>query len=177
MANIYDTVSTLSGAWADFQATDDQDAVDKLNTVDIVKTDSTPYTVRYLMATLAPADSALVLGTLQASSDPLVKAGYDAMCAVGLDLSNPLTQTLIDGVGLAGGWDQSLIDTIKGWGQWTTSHAQEHLGRDATLQDMTDTHAYLDLTERATGNFQAAKAAIEAGTATNWTEVSALLTA
>lgn len=78
-------------------------------------------TTRWLMQQLTSVvdsetgatEADLVLGTLQASTSPRVRAAYESMNADGIDLSDPQVQGMIGLLGDAGGWPASLVSRIR----------------------------------------------------------------
>jgi hypothetical protein len=86
--------------------------------------DSTLRTSRWLMdtfdAVLDPNTGAteadLILGTLEASSVPRVKAALASMSSEGIDLSNDQVQGMIEKMAEAGNWSSDLKDRLKAFG-------------------------------------------------------------
>lgn len=95
-----------------------------LNAPTVEVRDSTLRTTGWLMQSLTavidPAtgmtEADLVLGTLQRSTIPRVRAAYDRMSSIGLDLSDPQAQELIPALGAAANWPENLTDRIKSAG-------------------------------------------------------------
>jgi hypothetical protein len=77
---------------------------------------TTGWLMQSLTAVIDPAtgmtEADLVLGTLQRSTTPRVRAAYDRMSSIGLDLSDPQAQELIPTLGAAANWPADLIAKI-----------------------------------------------------------------
>ena len=71
---------------------------------------------RVIDPTTGMTEADLVLGTLQRSTVPRVRAAYDRMSAVGLDLSDPQVQGMLPLLAAGGGWPAGLADRIKSAG-------------------------------------------------------------
>lgn len=114
-----------------------------LNAPTVEVRDTTLRTTGWLMQTLTavidPAtgmtEADLVLGTLQRATIPRVRAAYDRMSSVGLDLSDPQAQQLIPALGAAGKWTQNLIDRIKSAGVRQVSIAGNPVTADQCQSD------------------------------------------
>lgn len=153
---------------AAFAAGDDAAVCQALNTPSVLRRDSTLRTARWLIDTFGVPDAEKILGTLQASSSAVVKAGYDSLTSGGLDLSHPTTQALIDQLGAAGNWGADLAARLKAKGQWLTAPAGEAFGRDITLQDVAAARQWRQLTARAASAYTAVVDAIAAGQVASW---------
>ncbi len=164
---VYDLIQSDETARTAYAAADDQAVVDRLNdSAVVVHENHTRLTATDMMSRYDPAESSQVLGTLQSSSDPLVKGAYDSLTGNGLDMAHPLTQAQIDLVGAAGGWDQALIDKVKAEGITRESLANQSLGRDATLADVAAARSYKEAAVVIAAIYNDTLAAIESGTVT-----------
>jgi len=116
-----------------------------LNTEDIPLRDQTLRTTRWLMLNFdavideetGATEADLILGAMQAGPSPRVKAGYDAMGSLGIDLSDSQVQTMIEVLGASAGWSADLISRLKAVGvTGQTSIAKQSIGREATQDDI-----------------------------------------
>jgi len=123
----------------------DSSLLTALNSVDIPVRDTTLRSTRWLMLNFTnivseesgATESDVILGTLQASSNPRVRAAYEAMGSFVVDLSDPQVQTMIGVLGAAAGWPSDLIARLKAAGVTSqTSHALQSLGRAAVQADI-----------------------------------------
>jgi hypothetical protein len=128
-----------------YHANDDSNLLAALNVANVPVRDTTLRTTRWLMlnfdSVVDPAtgetEADLVLGAMQAAPSPRVKAGYDAMGSLGIDLSDPQVQTMIDVLGSPAGWSADLIARLKAVGvTGQTSLAGQSIGRDAVQSDI-----------------------------------------
>lgn len=102
------------------QAGDWQAVADTLNALTTEVRDNTLRTARWLMLQLTDVvnpqtgmtESDVVLGTLQQSSIPRVKAAYDSLVSDGIDLSDDQVQQMIPVLAAAAGWPAGLADKI-----------------------------------------------------------------
>ena len=86
---------------------------------------STGWLMQNLTAVVDPTTGAteadLVLGTLQRATVPRVRAAYDRMSAVGIDLSEPQVQAMLPFLAVGGKWPAGLADRIAAAGVKTVS--------------------------------------------------------
>lgn len=107
-------------ALAAAQAGNWQSVADTLNALTIEVRDTTLRTGRWLMLQLpnvvdqqtGMTESDIVLGTLQQSTIPRVKAAYDSLCNGGIDLSEDQVQMMIPLLADAGHWPAGLAEKI-----------------------------------------------------------------
>lgn len=92
------------------QAGDWQTVASTLNALTTEVRDTTLRSARWLMLQLEPTESDIVLGTLQQSTIPRVKAAYDSLVNGGIDLSEDQVQQMIPV--LAANWPAGLADKI-----------------------------------------------------------------
>lgn len=74
----------------------------------------------------------VVLATLQGSNHPRVRAAYDSMSAVGIDLADPQVQAMIPRLAQGGGWPSELADRVMQAGIRTISVAESITGEVPT---------------------------------------------
>ena len=97
-----------------------QAVADTLNALTTEVRDTTLRTGRWLMLQLPKVvnpqtgmtESDIVLGTLQQSTIPRVKAAYDSLISGGIDLSEDQVQQMIPVLAAAAGWPAGLADKI-----------------------------------------------------------------
>lgn len=102
------------------QAGNWQSVADTLNALTTEVRDNTLRTARWLMLQLTDVvnpqtgmtESDVVLGTLQQSSIPRVKAAYDSLVSDGIDLSDDQVQQMIPVLAAAASWPAGLADKI-----------------------------------------------------------------
>lgn len=142
METLYQAIQTY--AKSAYDSNDDNQVVSLLNSESIQKSDAEFKTSRWLMINQTPENAALVLGTMKTagSSNPIIDAAYQALNSGGIDLSHPLTQQFIDSLAVAGEWPDELRDWLKAQGVWSVSPASEVLGREATLEDVSEVRAW-----------------------------------
>lgn len=118
MSNLINLINqhALSAA----QAGNWQAVADTLNALTTEVRDNTLRTGRWLMLQLpnvvnqqtGMTESDIVLGTLQQSTIPRVKAAYDSLVNGGIDLSEDQVQQMIPVLAQAAGWPAGLADKI-----------------------------------------------------------------
>jgi len=172
---ILDTPAAKTAFEAGSDPADDAATAAALNVQDIPKTDDTPRDSNWLTNTLGLADATTVLGTLQASAEPVVIAAVAKLAGDGVDLSNPILQSMLPTIG--GSWTQELRDKVVGLGVWNESAAEQRGGRGYIVlaDDVAAARSWSDLTLRTVNNYNAAIGAINDGTATDWAAVQAIL--
>ena len=176
-STVYALIQSTPDAVTAYDAADDAGTADVLNAASIRKTDSTKRDANWLINSLSEGEADLVLGTLQASTIPRVKAAVETMYSGGVDLSNAQVQRMIPDLGAAGSWPQGLIDSVMQHGVWSVSPAIESMGESVVTQDVTDARRWKTLRSRANDNYNAAADAIDDGSAADWAAVVALLRA
>lgn len=99
--------------------------------------DATPRTTSWLSTTFVDpvgetglTEADVVLGTLQASTIPRVKAAYQTMTVSGLDFADQSVQSMLPQLATAGGWPDGLADRLAAFGVRT-----EHPFSEATAED------------------------------------------
>jgi len=105
----------------------------------------------------------LILGTLQqaATSNPIVAAAYQALVTVGISISDPLRQGLIDGLAQSGQWPDALRDKLKTLGIVKTAQWQiEGYENQPTLQSITTELRKSELLDEATDRLQSFREAL-----------------
>jgi hypothetical protein len=105
----------------------------------------------------------LILGTLQqaATSNPIVAAAYQALVTVGISISDPMRQGLIDGLAQAGQWPDALRDNLKTLGIVKTPQWEiEGYESQPTLQSVTTEMRKAELLDAATDRLQSFREAI-----------------
>jgi len=119
---------------ADALAVSDWEAVAKvMNTPSIKQADntlrSTSWLMQQLTAVVDPATGAteadIILGTLQKATIPRVRAAYDRMSSVGIDLSDDQVQVMLPVLSAAGNWPAGLVEKIMETGIQIVSPAGE----------------------------------------------------
>ena len=118
MSNLINLINqhALSAA----QANDWQAVADTLNALTTEVRDNTLRTARWLMLQLTDVvnpqtgmtESDVVLGTLQQSTIPRVKAAYDSLVNDGIDLSDDQVQAMIPLLAQAANWPAGLAEKI-----------------------------------------------------------------
>jgi hypothetical protein len=105
----------------------------------------------------------LILGTLQqaATSNPIVAAAYQALVTVGISISDPMRQGMIDGLSQAGQWPDALRDSLKALGivktpQW---HIEGYESQP-TLLSVTTELRKSELLDEATDRLQSFREAL-----------------
>ena len=85
--------------------------------------DSTARTASWLSTTFVDpvgetglTEADVVLGTLQASTIPRVKAAYQTMTVSGLDFADDSVQSMLPQLATAGGWPDGLADRLASFG-------------------------------------------------------------
>lgn len=78
----------------------------------------------------------VILGTLQASQSPRVKAAYDAMSSTGIDLSDDQVQAMLPLLAQAAGWPSGLVDRLAQCGVRTVSKAEQAIGSEPTVEEV-----------------------------------------
>ena len=108
-------------------------------------------------------DAGLILGTLQqaATSNPIVAAAYQALVTVGISISDPMRQGLIDGLAQAGQWPDALRDSLKALGIVKTPQWQiEGYESQPTLLSVTTEMRKAELLDEATDRLQSFREAL-----------------
>ena len=120
----------------------------------------------------------VVLGTLQQSTVPRVKAAYDSLCSTGIDLSEAQVQQMLPILATAANWPAGLAEKIMQAGLWNepllSSPVTAEDCRQAFLKDSLETVAD-DAYDAFVTRFNVAKEAIQAGTLTTEQAVLAAL--
>ena len=128
---------------ADALAVSDWEAVAKvMNTPSIKQADntlrSTSWLMQQLTAVVDPTTGAteadIVLGTLQRATIPRVRAAYDRMSSVGIDLSDDQVQAMLPVLAAAGNWPAGLVEKIMETGVRMVSPAGEEAVTAAQCQ-------------------------------------------
>ena len=127
MSNLIDLINAHALAAA--QTGDWQDVADTLNALTTEVRDTTLRTGRWLMLQLpnvvnqqtGMTESDIVLGTLQQSTIPRVKAAYDSLVNGGIDLSDDQVQQMIPLLAQAANWPNGLATKILQAGRRTES--------------------------------------------------------
>lgn len=77
----------------------------------------------------------IVLGTMQASTHPRVKTGYESMIASGLDIANEQVQTMLPVLASMGNWPSGLLEKVRAFGITYISLAEQHIGSTVTAEN------------------------------------------
>ena len=72
----------------------------------------------------------VILGTLQASTNPRVKAAYDAMSSTGIDLSDDQVQAMLPLLSAGASWPSGLADRFAQRGRYSISKAEQANGSE-----------------------------------------------
>jgi len=158
-----DLIQSIEKARKAYDAKDDQAVVAVLNEPSIAIPHREKRDRDWLAKTLGPDEARKVLATLRASDDELVQAEYYAVNSSGVDLSTDLRQGLIAQLGRAARWSPETIQKLLAAGVTRTSPAQQALGRDVTLEDVSRARIHEDLKGRVAKAYNAVIAAIDAG--------------
>ena len=162
--------SAQSGNWSAVAAT--------LNAATKEVRDTTLRSARWLMLQLGATEADVVLGTLQQSTIPRVRAAYDSLCSTGIDLSEAQVQQMLPQLATAASWPAGLAEKIMQAGlqivPLLSSPVAAEDCRQAFLKDSLETvadNAYNAFVTR----FNVTKEAIQAGTLTTEQAVLAAL--
>ena len=127
--------SALAGDWESVAKTLNAPTIDRRD--DTLR--STGWLMQQLTAVVDPTTGAteadLVLGTLQRATVPRVRAAYDRMSAVGIDLSEPQVQAMLPFLAVVGKWPAGLVDRIAAAGLKTISPA-ESVGLESVTSEV-----------------------------------------
>ena len=139
-----------------------QDRLDQLLTIVDVPTNK-QVIVSDIINACGIEGAGLILGTLQqaATSNPIVAAAYQALVTVGISISDPMRQGLIDGLAQAGQWPDALRDSLKALGivktpQWEIQGYES----EPTLQSITTELRKAELLDEATDRLQSFREAL-----------------
>jgi hypothetical protein len=141
-----------------------QDRLDQLLTIVDVPTNK-QVIVADIITACGIEGAGLILGTLQhaATSNPIVAAAYQALVTVGISISDPMRQGLIDGLAQAGQWPDALRDSLKALGIVKTPQWQiEGYESQPTLLSVTTELRKAELLDEATDRLQSFREAISA---------------
>lgn len=170
------------------QAGDWSAVAETLNAMTTEVRDTTLRSARWLMLQLTTVvnrltgatEADVVLGTLQQSTIPRVKAAYDSLCSTGIDLSEAQVQQMLPILATAASWPAGLAEKIMQAGLQNvpllSSPVTAEDCRQVFLKDNLEAiadAAYQQFVDR----YNAAKAGIESGDLTTEQSVIAALEA
>ena len=141
-----------------------QERLEYLLETEFVPTNAT-ITVASIVAAVGLDAGRLVVGTINvaATQDPILAASSQALATVGMSLSSPDRQSLVDQLAVAGSWPDSVRDAVKALGGVDRPRWQG-LGYQAepTLQSVTLELTKQQLEDAAVDALQAFREALAA---------------
>lgn len=150
LADLYSVIREVAAAEYDV-GNNDAGVVTILNTKSINFRDDSLRDAGWIRAQFNKTNSATVLEAYRASTDVNIIADYSALLGKGINLAETEVRSNITdlAVGVNGqpAWANSLKNNLLDAGRWKVAPAFNRIGRDATLQDITDVRAWFAQTE------------------------------
>lgn len=120
MNAIYNAIQSSPDALAAAELADWSSCASALQVQSIEVRDTTPRTSNWLIIKLngvvdqatGATEADVVLGTLQSAIVPRVRAAYDALTSIGVDLSNDQLQAMVPMLAAAAGWPAGIASKI-----------------------------------------------------------------